>query len=140
MRFVPLSDKHWVWIKERIDLTLMSNTKGVAAEKEDGTIMGVCVCDSWTYSSVQLHVAIDNPIILKNGRFLREVFGYVFTHADRQVALGLVPAKNEKALKFDRKLGFVEIFRIKQGYAEDEDMVILELRKENCKWIGGKHG
>jgi len=135
VRFVPLADRHWAWIRERTNPELMANTKGIAAEDDKGKILGVCVCDTWTYNSVQLHIAIDNPIVLKNGRLQKEVFDYIFNHSGRGIALGLVPAGNEKAIRFDKKLGFVEIFRIKDGYEEGQDMVVLEMRKEDCRWI-----
>ncbi len=128
---------------------LLSNTKGIAVEKKDGEIMAVAVCDTWMYNSVQLHIAIDNPIVLKNGRFQKEIAEYLFNYAGRELILGFIPANNEKSIRFAKKSGFVEIYRIKQGYAEDEDMVILELRKEDCRFIeqpkklkvvGGTHG
>ena len=135
VKFVPLEERHWTWINERNELTLMANTKGLAAESDSGDILGVCVCDSWTHTAVQLHIAIDNPIVLKNGRFQKEVFGYVFVQAGRSIAYGQVPADNEKALRFDKKLGFEEVIRLKNAWADGVDTVVLELRKENCRWI-----
>lgn len=135
MRFVPLEKRHWDWINERNELTLMENTKGLAAESDSGDILGVCVCDSWTHNAVQLHVAIDNPIILKNGRFQKEVFDYVFTQAGRSIAYAQVPSNFPKALRFDKKLGFEEVVTLKDAWADGVDIILLEMRKENCRWI-----
>jgi hypothetical protein len=49
--------------------------------------------------------------------------------------IGLTPSNNTKSLKFNKKLGFVEVFRIEDGFDEGVDYVIQELRKENCRWI-----
>jgi len=51
----------------------------------------------------------------------------------------LVDSTNEKALRFDKKLGFVEEARISNA-ARAGDLVILTMTKEQCRWLNlGKH-
>jgi RimJ/RimL family protein N-acetyltransferase len=49
---------------------------------------------------------------------------------------GLVPANNEKALRLNKKMGFTEAIRLKEAYTAGVDYVLMELRKENCKYLG----
>lgn len=137
MRFVSLGRRHWDWLHARTGINYISDTKGVAAESNKGTILGVCACDTWTITGCQIHIAIDNPICLKNERFQKEVFNYIFGVARRKMAIGIIPANNERALRFDRKLGFREVYRIPDGSDEGVDLVIMILRKEDWE---NRHG
>jgi hypothetical protein len=48
--------------------------------------------------------------------------------------IGLVNADNHAALTFDRHFGFVENTRIPDGAGEC-DLVVLTLRREDCRWL-----
>ena len=134
MRIIPAAEKHVQWITEKIDLLKVADAKGIAAESDDGRILGVCMMDTWLENSVQIHIAA-SPACFRKYTFLREVFNYIFITANRQIAIGIVNSDNQKALKFDKKLGFIEIARIKDGCKTGVDTVLLELRRENCIWI-----
>jgi RimJ/RimL family protein N-acetyltransferase len=69
-----------------------------------------------------------------NREYLFSCCDYMFNQMGCKVVIGLVDVDNEKAMKFDIHFGFVEVARIKDG-AGDCDLVILELRKENCRWL-----
>ena len=69
-----------------------------------------------------------------NREYLFSCCDYMFNQMGCKVAIGLVDADNEKSMKFGTHLGSVEAARIKDG-AGDCDLVILELRKENCRWL-----
>ena len=132
MKFVPLQEHHFDWIQKRTGIIRVSDVKGIGVELND-KIIAVCACDSWTATSVQVHIAIDNPICLKNNRLQNEVFEYIFNQANRLVAIGLVPANNYRALRFDTKIGFTESCRIKDGYEEGIDLVIMTLHKSDWR-------
>ena len=97
-------------------------------------IVAAIVLDSWTANSCTAHIAIEDPLVLRHG-FLELGCDFIFNHANRGVVIGLVPANNHKALKFDKHIGFKEVYRIKDGYAVDVDYVILEMRRESCRWL-----
>lgn len=135
MKFLPLEEHHFRWIQRRTGIIHVSDVKGIAVELA-GEIIAVCACDSWTATSCQVHIAVDNPICLKHNRLQNEVFDYIFNQAGRQVAIGLVPANNTKALRFDKKVGFTESCRIKDGYELGVDLVIMTLHKS--EWNNGR--
>lgn len=47
----------------------------------------------------------------------------------------LVPANNTKALSVDKKIGFKEVTRLKDAFKQGVDYVLLEMRKEDCKYF-----
>lgn len=62
-------------------------------------------------------------------------FEYVFNTAKCKVILNTVSANNAKSLKFTKHIGFTEIGRVRDG-AGDCDLVLLELHRDDCRWIG----
>lgn len=76
---------------------------------------------------------------MKHG-YPEEVFNYVFNTCDKGVIIGVTPSNNERALRFNKRVGLTEIYRIKDGYAVGIDYVVQELRKENCKYLRDTDG
>lgn len=134
VKFVPLQKSHWPWISARANPEITPRTKGIVALDENGIILACAVFDTWTYTSGQVHVAIENKAAIRYG-FIEVCMGYFFNTCDRKVMIGLTPANNLKSLKFNRHLGFTELFRVKDGYDHGVDYVVQELRKEDCRWI-----
>lgn len=135
MKIVPSTDEHIQWILGKVNCHKVEGAKGISSITDDGRLLCCCLMDSWTEGSCQVHIAIDSPIGLRNHAFVYEVFNYIFNTLGRKVAIGFVDSTNIKALKFDKKLGFKELARIKDGARYGVDTVILELRREDCKWI-----
>ena len=103
---------------------------------DGSSILAMVGYDYWTENSVQMHVWFgDSPAALKGREFLHEVFSYPFEFAKRGIAIGVTPAHNVASLRFQRFLGFEEKYRILDGWAIGDDMIISELRRENCVWL-----
>lgn len=132
MKFVSLQAKHWTWIKERAKPRICEDTKGIVAENDDGEILAAAVFDNWSYNSCQIHIAIDNPMVIRHG-FLDEVQRYVFETAGRDQLIGITPADNVKALKFNKHAGMKEIFRLKDGYDRGIDFVVTRKTVEDWR-------
>lgn len=134
---VPLEEEfEWEWISRRARPVRSADTTGFVAYR--GTdIAGVVVFDSWSPNACMAHIAIEDPFILRHG-LLEACCDFVFNHAGRDVVIGLVPANNEKALRFDQHIGFTEAYRIKDGYSRGTDYVLMEMRRETCRWIKQK--
>ncbi len=60
---------------------------------------------------------------------------YVFTHLDCSRAYGEVPASKTKILEIDKKIGFVEIARLEGYYTGGETCILLEMKREDCRWL-----
>ena len=116
-----------------LEFVLMENTKGIVGEM-NGKMACAAVFDSWAHTSVCVHQLILNPFCIRHG-FFEEVAKYVYVQADRAIMYGLVRSSNKKAIKLDLNIGFTEIARLKDGVMFGEDLVILELKKEDCRFL-----
>lgn len=137
--FRPLKfQEEWEWLVERAQVTRTEHTKGLVAYNGD-KLVGAVAVDSWTPNSCRMHIAVDNMLIFKHG-FPEEVYGWIFNECDKGVIVGATPAHLDKVLRFNRHVGFKEVYRIPDGYEIGIDMVIQECRKEDCKYLRNKDG
>lgn len=108
-----------------------------AFDPETGKIWGMVGYDWWTQNSVQMHVVLEQPFVALT--LIRPAFELVFNEAKRKVAIGIVASDNERALRFDQWMGFKETHRIKDGLCDGVDNVLLEMRREDCRFLKGLH-
>jgi len=112
----------------------VEDSAAIMAHDENGALVGFCIMDNWTDTSVQCHFYIGSWVVLRH-QFLEVCFEYMFTVRDRKMIYGLVPGDNKLALHFNDHLGFTEKCRFEGAYGEGVDYVILELKKENCMFL-----
>jgi RimJ/RimL family protein N-acetyltransferase len=102
--------------------------------KVDGEIQAMTGYDYWTPNAVQMHIWIKHPEAYLSKEFIQESFGYPFS-SGRNLVIGVTPGDNERALSFNQKIGFKEKYRIKDGWSLGTDMVIQEMRLDECRWL-----
>lgn len=100
----------------------------------EGKILGVVVIDRFTQFGCELSVASTTPRFL-NRDFLDTIFHYVFITAKKIRVTAMVEVGNEKALKLDKGLGFVEEATLKDWYGTNKDGIVLRMLKDECRWI-----
>jgi len=111
-----------------------SDTKGIIAETKH-RLHAFCIMDSWTKTSVQAHLHIENPMVIRHG-FLHEIAQYIFVTAERQCIIGLVPEDFDWAVKFNRKIGFKELCTIPDAYDFDIGYVVMHMDRESgARWL-----
>lgn len=126
--------EHYPWIMERAGLVATPGFKAIEAiEERDGRILGMVAYDGWTPNACSMHVAIEEPIASR--RLLRPAFRIPFVELKKQVVIGMVLSTNEKALKLDLHLGFRQQCRIQDAWAPGVDLIILCMRREECRWL-----
>jgi len=130
--------EEWLWVSSRADRNGCTDTKGIIAWKDDKIVGGV-VLDSWSFNAVNIHIALEDSHVMRHG-FPEEVFNYIFNTCEKGVVIGVTPADNERALKFNKRVGLEELYRVKDGYKVGVDYVVQELRKENCKYLRDNDG
>lgn len=111
-----------------------SGFKGMVQLNDYMEIVAAVGFDNWTRNSVQLHVWIPRPKELVR-KFIQEVFNYSFVTARKGLVVGLTPSNNAAALHFNKKIGFKEVYRMKDAWDVGADVVVQEMRKENCRWL-----
>lgn len=129
MKFIAMQARHWPWFASRANACWCEDTKGLVVEDDVGRILAAAAFDSWSHTSCNIHIAIDNPMVIRRG-FIAQIKDYVFNQAGRKMMLGFTPANNAKALRFNEKVGMREIFRLKDGYADGVDYVVTRMMKD----------
>ncbi len=135
MRFKPLESKEeWAWFQRRTRVILCEDTQGIVAVSEQGGILGAAVFDTWTPSSVNVHMALGSPIPIRHG-FFAEVAVHAFVRGGKKRMFGLVPSNNAKAIKLDQHIGFREVARVPDALDDGVDYIVMRLDKEDCRWL-----
>jgi RimJ/RimL family protein N-acetyltransferase len=101
--------------------------------EREGELVGGVVFESFTGTNANIHVAGSGPFWMTRA-FLFAVFDYAFNQLKLKRLTGYVEAANERALDFDRKLGFVDEAVLKDAMPSG-DVVILCMRAEHCRFI-----
>jgi len=134
IKLKPLTEQaEWEWVNSRAHPIQCADSQGIVAYDKRG-IQAICVADSFTVDACSVHLAIDSPFVIRHG-FFHEVARHLFIACGRKRIFGLVPSSNEKALRLDVHLGFEEVARIPDAYAEGIDYVVLRMDKETCRWL-----
>lgn len=121
------------WLESRAGVVLTRNARGIAAVDGRGNIRGMVAYDNWTENSVQCHMATETPLAWRG--LVPAVFEYPFVQAGRGVLLGFIRGGNARSLDTALRLGFREAGRLRDGAAKGEDVVVVEMRREECRWL-----
>jgi RimJ/RimL family protein N-acetyltransferase len=128
--------EHFRWLAARARLTIGTGFQALEVVK-NGTvpekILGMVGFDGWTATSVSLHVAVDDPRVLR--RLIKPAFGVAFYEFGKEVITVTVLSTNERSLKLVKGLGFREVYRGKDWVDRGVDLVIHEMRRNECRWL-----
>ena len=83
----------------------------------------------------QIHVAMAEGFHFSPRVFLRALFRHAFVDFGVKKLLGIVNSKNERALKYDLHIGFVEEHRIPGLHDDGGDIVIVSMTPEQCRFL-----
>ena len=134
--FRPLTTaEEWAWVRARAHPIACEDSQGVVAyDQSTGSILGVCVADSFTADACNVHLAIDSPSILRRG-FINELAQHLFHDCGRKRVFGLVPEDNARALKFNKHIGFQEVARVPHAVREGVGYVVMSMARTDCRWF-----
>lgn len=121
------------WAHLRSGVLFTQGVRGVAAETKRGTLAGVVAFDGWTPASCQMHVALAAPGACRG--LLRAAFAFPFVEARREVVRATIPAHNTRSLRLATHLGFEVRHRTVDGWQAGVDLVHLELRRADCRYL-----
>lgn len=130
--------EHGHRIMKSINSQFTEVTMQVISRSENGVLLGGAVYENWTGAggSVLAHISgfAQNWI---NRDMLFVMFDYPFVQLDCKQAFGQVAAKNTHSIEFNKKMGWEEVIRL-EGVFPDDDMILMRLRRENCRFLGIK--
>jgi RimJ/RimL family protein N-acetyltransferase len=99
-----------------------------------GNLVGGCVYNMFTQRDVHMHCAGIGKRWLSR-RFIGECFRYPFIQLGVRRITGLVVASNISALTLDLHLGFKREGIIRKAAENDEDLIVLGMLREECRWL-----
>ena len=90
----------------------------------------------------QIHIAFAPGWHYSPRTMLKAVFNYAFVDRKLELLVGIVNSNNQRALQFDRHLGFHELYRIPGMHDEGGDVVVLGMYAHECRYLDkeGEHG
>ncbi len=124
---------HFPWIAQRTGCKLTPEAEGIEAIDRDGRIRGMVLYDCWTENAVQCHMAFDTPIAVRS--MLVPCFFYPFDECNRGLMLATIPAHNVRSRDLAEHFGFRETHRIRDGWNVGDDLVMFEMRREECRFL-----
>jgi hypothetical protein len=127
------------FMQEHIGLAPSNDSYLLAwAEAEEGRptkLQLVVALNSKTGSTMQIHVAMAPGFHFTPKIMLERVFEHAFNDFKIKKLIGIVNSLNEKALRYDFHLGFVEEFRMPGLHDDGGDIVILTMTPEQCRYL-----
>lgn len=129
---------HYGWILRRCQLAPTPGFRAIEALDGEGRVVAMLGYDAWTENAVQMHVAIDTPKVMAAREFTHAAFAYPFLQAKKGIVYTVTPGSNEKSLRLQRGMGFKEAWRLPDGWAPGVDLVVMVMRREECRWLGRK--
>jgi len=105
----------------------------VISRTSQGNLAGGIIFQDYNIASVSIHAAGFEPRWLNNN-MLWIAFNYPFEQLGVKKLVATVSSRNQRALDFNRKLGFKEEARISDIFP-DADLVVLAMRREDCRWL-----
>ncbi len=121
------------YFRSKLHISFGDDLKGLVAYK-DNEIAAVVGLHDWTDTACFAHWVIDKPLVLRHG-FFEAVADYVFRQTGRDKIFGKITTQNVRSLRLAKHIGFTELCRMKDGYRKGVDMVLVELTKENCRYL-----
>ncbi len=128
--------EHYPWICERARLALTPGFQALEAVTPDGRILGMVAYDGYRPNSVCMHVALERPSAARH--LIVPAFRAAFLDLNRGIVYGQVLSSNPRALDLDLHLGFREVARLKDAWEPGIDIHVLEMRREECRWLTEK--
>jgi RimJ/RimL family protein N-acetyltransferase len=119
----------------KINFSYNSNSNGILIEDENGGVGAAAIYDRWTHTAVEMHAYSAGPKYVFRPEFCRAMFDYPFNQQNKMLAFAVTPCDNIASIALARFLGFKEVYRIRDGWDSGTDMVIQEIRRENCRFL-----
>lgn len=123
------------YVCDLISFSYNSNSNGVVIEDEVGGVGAMAIYDRWTHTAVEMHAYSSSPKYVFRPEFCQAIFHYPFVEQHKMLAFAVTPCDNIGSIALARFLGFKEVYRIRDGWDTGTDMVIQEIRRENCRFL-----
>jgi len=80
-----------------------------------------------------IHIVVQDKRCLTR-QVVREAFDYPFIQCGLTAIVTSIDSKNEESIELARRVGFREVYRVREG-GTDGDLLVMEMRHDECRWI-----
>src|SRR5262245_17947780 len=101
----------------------------------EGKLVIVVGLNGFLGKLAQIHIAFAPGWHFSPRDMLEEVFRHAFISEKREMLLGVVNSNNAKAMRWDQHLGFRELYRLPGMHDGDGDVVLLAMKKDECRYL-----
>lgn len=133
MNVVAATRDDFAWLVERTQCGVTEGFRAIKAVDAEGRTRGMVGYDAWTENAVQAHMAVDSPMAWRT--LLRPAFAYPFEECGLGLILAVIPADNAKSVRLAKHFGFQEVWKLRDGWAAGVDLMFLEMRRDDCRWL-----
>jgi hypothetical protein len=116
-----------------IDITPSKDLKFLGRVGADNQLLGAMAYTGFNGRTCSVHAVGNGNWVSR--KFIRAAFEYPFITCNMVQLFGPVPGNNERALKFNRHVGFEVLTRIRYGWDDKTDLVIMGMHKSQCRWL-----
>jgi len=119
------------WVEEGVNTTFTRKAQAIGLLKDGKLVAGVAY-DEFSGTNIFAHQRIEGTVTRE---FWWAVFSYPFEDLGCNRITGYVQETNEKAVKLNRKWGFVEEARLKGAAWDGTDMIAMTMWKQDCRML-----
>lgn len=125
------------WVAQKCEAPLVQACTAIGLVQGGRLVAGV-MYDHFTGRSIQATIAIDS--IKPSRKFWWAIFDYPFNQLGFEKIIVRISTKNSRSMALASRLGFTLEGYIQGVYDDGSDMLIATMTRDNCKWLGVKHG
>lgn len=123
----------WAWLNERIDIPWSSDFRAIGLVK-NSCLVAVAGYNCFAGRTCHTHIAI-LPGTVVSKEFLRAGFEYPFNQCNLLRVYAWMDEAEGTPLNIDLKIGFQVVHRVPKGAVSGSDLLLIELRRENCRFL-----
>jgi hypothetical protein len=99
-----------------------------------GNLLGGVIYTNYRVTSIEMSCAGEAGWLMPKD--LRFLFEYPLIQLGCYTLLTSVTRRNERARKFNEKLGFEHLGVVESGLSKGDDTIVYKMTRPKCRWIG----
>lgn len=132
-------DRLLAWAAAKIGIDRFHADARTIGLERDGEVVAVVVYDCFSSVQCDMHIASDGTKQWMTKDILVASFAYPFIQCGFESMTGIVPADNQRAIDFNRHLGWTEVGVRHRAGPGGKDILIMEMLRKDCRFIPGEY-
>lgn len=129
----------WGWVTQHVPMKRVEDTCGIiAVDLDTNETVAAAIFDNILRNSVQASLIVSNSIVLRHG-FLEAASDYAYSYLNAEWMYALVAEINAKAVRLNKRLGFLEKMRMPDAYGDGIDFIVMSCHRDQFRlWKAGR--